>query len=112
MDIISIKELRIPTTIGVYEWEQKILQPIILDMDLFVDIAKCNDDLQNTIDYAKVSQAITEFVTSTKFALIEHLANEICAFVKQEFKIQKIKLRVCKPKAIANAHGVSITVER
>src|SRR5438094_816153 len=40
MNTIFIRELRIETRIGVYEWEQHMAQPLLIDIELEVPSAK------------------------------------------------------------------------
>lgn len=112
MDTIKIEGLNIPTTIGIYAWEKQILQPVILDVELHCDVSNCNDLIENTIDYEKICNLITQFVSENKFQLIEHLANQVCEQIKSKFDIAKIKLKVSKPRAIKNAQNVSVLIER
>ena len=39
MDIVFVKGLKIDTVIGIYDWERKIRQDIILDIEMSSDIA-------------------------------------------------------------------------
>ena len=39
MDIVFIRGLRIETTIGIYDWEKEIRQPVVLDLEMASDIA-------------------------------------------------------------------------
>jgi dihydroneopterin aldolase len=40
MDIVFIEELRVITTIGVYDWEQTIQQKLVLDIEMGWDNRK------------------------------------------------------------------------
>ena len=40
MDIVFIEDLRIETVIGIYDWERKIKQPVVLDIEMASDIRK------------------------------------------------------------------------
>lgn len=48
MDKVLIRQLRIDTVIGVYEWEKKIQQSLFLDLDMAWDnkAAAASDDYQ------------------------------------------------------------------
>ena len=65
MDIIYLKDLRIDTTIGIYEWERGIRQTVILDIEMSADISLSaqNDDIEDTLNYKAVSKRIKSFVS-------------------------------------------------
>ena len=50
MDRILIEGLKVDTCIGVYEWERKIKQTLVFDLELYTDIraAAADDDLSKT----------------------------------------------------------------
>ena len=37
MDIVFLKELRIDTIIGIYEWERQVRQIVVLDIEMASD---------------------------------------------------------------------------
>lgn len=112
MDTLDIQSLSISTQIGVYAWEQKIKQKLLLDISIPSDFRQCNDELANTLDYDALCQKITIFVESQSFQLIEHVANSVASFIKDEFQVEKLSVSVTKPHAVANAGIVKVTVSR
>lgn len=114
MDIIFISELKVETVIGVYKWERKIKQPILVDVEMAVDIAKAaqSDDLSDTVDYKVVASRITDLIHQSECHLLEYLAEHIAAALQQEFSIGWIKLRISKPDALAQAAAVGVMIER
>lgn len=112
MDKLDITGLSILTTIGVYAWEKKIKQKVVIDISIPINASTCQDELTNTVDYEKLSQRITSHVESNQFALIETIADDVALIIKKEFAVSNITVKVAKPQAIKNAGNVSITVER
>lgn len=110
MDYLQITSLKIKTKIGVHKWEQAILQTLSLDIEIPVDISQCNDQIENTIDYDKLCQMVTEYIENKPFALIETVASETIALIKDNFKVDSVNLTVSKPNAIANAGNISVKV--
>ena len=55
MDIVFLKELRIETVIGVYDWEREIKQTVVLDLEMSADVAKAaaSDHIDDTLDYVE-----------------------------------------------------------
>lgn len=114
MDIVFIKQLKVDTTIGAYEWEKTIRQTLLLDLDMAWDntAPAVADDLTKALDYATVSQQITSWLEQQKIELIETVAERVAAMLIDEFSIKWLRLTVTKPDAVANAAGVGVTIER
>ena len=113
-DIIFINELRIETVIGIFDWERLIKQTVILDIELATDIRKAaeSDHIDDTIDYKNLTKTIIAFVEESEFQLVERLAEEVCALVRNEFGVPWIRLRLNKPGALRGARDVGILIER
>lgn len=75
MDKVFIKQLRVDTIIGVYDFEKQKKQPLFFDVEMHTDIrpAALHDELSKAIDYAAVSAVITQFCQDTQFELLETL---------------------------------------
>ena len=112
MDNLLVTGLTAKTRIGIHDWEQQILQTVVVDLELPCDLAKVNDDIDNTIDYAKLSELVTHFIESNNFHLLETLASQLSDLVFSEFDIHQLKLTVSKPNAISNAKNICIQLER
>lgn len=113
-DRVLIEGLTISTTIGVYDWEKKIKQKLILDLEMAWDNqpAGKSDDVALCLDYFKVSQAITSLVEANKFELIECVAERVAELVIQLFSVNWLRVKVSKPGAITNATNVAVVIER
>lgn len=112
MDTLHISALSIMTHIGIHEWEQRILQQLLVDIRIPIDVAACNNQLANTIDYDQLCQRITTFVETTHFSLIETVAEHVAQLIKNEFKVNELSVSVSKPHAIKNAANICVTINR
>lgn len=114
MDCVFIRDLRIDTIIGVYDWERRVRQTVRLDLDMATasQTAAGTDDIRFALDYSRVAARITEFVEGTEFQLIEALAEEIAEIVRSEFGVSWLRLRLRKPGAVLNAREVGLSIER
>ncbi|NBI13855.1 dihydroneopterin aldolase [[Haemophilus] felis] len=113
-DRIFIEQLIVFAQIGVYEWEQQIKQKLIFDIEMQWDCEKASltDDLQFCLNYAAVSEAIIQYVESKPFLLIERVAYEVADLIQQQFGVKWLRLKLSKPKAVAQASNVGIIIER
>lgn len=114
MDKIFLSELKIETVIGIWEWERKIRQTVIVDLEMSADIAKAaaTDSVDDTLNYKSVAKRIQAFVEESSFQLVETLAEKIAAIVRDEFGVQWVKVRVNKPGAIRGSRDVGVLIER
>ena len=114
MDIVFIKGLKVDTVIGIYDWERKIRQEIVLDIEMSADIssAATTDNIEQALNYKDVCRRLSEFVEDSEFLLVESLAEEICQIIINEFNVNWVKLKLDKGEAITGAEGVGVVIER
>jgi len=114
MDIIFIRDLRIDTVIGIYEWERSIRQTIHLDLEMATDIAKsaATDRIEDTLNYKAVAKRVIAFVEGSSFQLVETLAERIAELVQAEFGVPWLRLTLNKGGAVRGAQGVGVVIER
>lgn len=114
MDIIYLRDLRIDTVIGVFDWERRVRQTVILDLDLAADVrhAAATDALSDTLNYKAVAKRLLEFVGQSEFQLVETLAERVAEVVLNEFNVPWLRLRVNKQGAVRGARDVGVIIER
>lgn len=114
MDKVFIEALEVECVIGIYEWERKIRQPVVLDIEMDFDNRKpaASDDIADTLDYKAVSKRLIQFVSESEFGLVERLAEHCCAIVLDEFAVTRVKLKLSKIGAVRGAKAVGVIIER
>ncbi len=114
MDIIFLHDLKVDTVIGIWDWERKIRQTVVIDLDMAADIRKAaaSDSVDDTLNYKAVAKRIQQFVADSEFQLVETLAERIAGIVNDEFEVPWVRVRVAKPGAIRGAKDVGILIER
>ncbi len=114
MDIIYLRNLRIETVIGIFEWERCIKQTVSLDLEMSADIRKAaaSDTIEDTLDYKAVAKRLIEFVGGSEFQLVETLAERVTEVVREEFQVRWVRLCVNKEGAVRGAGGVGVIIER
>ncbi|MDH5594976.1 MAG: dihydroneopterin aldolase [Nitrosopumilus sp.] len=114
MDIVFLHGLKIDTVIGIYDWERKIRQSVILDLDMGFDIAKAakSDHIDDTLDYKAIAKRLIEFVGDSDFQLVETLAEKSAEVVLNEFPVSWLKLKLNKKGAVSQAGDVGVIIER
>lgn len=114
MDIVFIKDLRVDTVIGIYDWERQIRQVVSIDLEMAADIAKAagSDDISDTLNYKAVAKRVISFVRDSEFELVEKLAEQIADIILNEFATPWIKLTLGKPGAVRGSESVGVKIER
>lgn len=114
MDIVFIKDLRIETIIGIYDWERRVKQTISLDLEMAADIraAAATDAIDDTLNYKAIGKRLIAFVGESEYQLVETLAEKVAAVVLTEFDVEWLKLTVHKPGALRGSRDVGVIIER
>jgi dihydroneopterin aldolase len=114
MDVIFIRDLRLDTRIGAYEFERR--QPQALQFEIEIgrpSIAACEtDQLADTIDYAAVVKAIQGVLAEHSFHLLEPLAEKLADLLLSRFEATWIRLEVTKAGIVPGARYVGVRIER
>ena len=114
MDIVYIRDLRIQTVIGIYDWEREIKQTISLDLEMGSDIARAaaTDHIDDALNYKAVAKRLINFVEASEFQLVETMAERIWEIVRDEFNVPWMRLRLSKPGAVTGSQDVGVIIER
>ena len=114
MDIVYLRDLKIETVIGIFDWERQIKQTVILDIDMATNVAAAaaTDRIEDALDYKAVTKRIVQFVEASEFQLVETLAERIADLLRNEFDIPWLKLTVNKKGALRGARDVGVVIER
>jgi len=114
MDIIFLRELKIDTLIGVYEWEKRVAQTLQIDLDIALPSGQpCQtDDIKDALNYADIVRRIQSELASRHFNLLEALAEHIAQILLKDFSAPWVKVSVAKLQAIRGSKMVGICIER
>jgi dihydroneopterin aldolase len=113
-DRIFLRGLTAECVIGFIDWERRVKQTVVVDLELPVDCrqAAVTDDVNDTVDYKKVSKRVLAFIEASEFLLVETLAQRLAMLILEEFAIEWIRLSINKPGAIRNSRDVGVAIER
>lgn len=114
MDIIFLHDLKVETVIGLWDWERKIRQTVVINLEMASDIRKAaaSDGVEDTLNYKSVAKRVEQFVADSEFQLVETMAEGIAGIVNDEFGVPWVRVRVSKPGAIRGARDVGVLIER
>ena len=114
MDKVFIEALEIEALIGIYDWERRIRQPLLFDIEMAFDnrVPAASDAIADTLNYKAVSKRVVDYVSQSDFGLVETLAERVAAIILDEFGVRHVRLKLSKPGAVRGARAVGVMIER
>lgn len=100
MDSVMIKGLEVYCNHGVFPEENKLGQKFVVDATLYMNTrhAGVSDNLNNSVDYGKVSHMITKFMKDNTYKLIEAVAENLAQYLLTEVtNIKEVEIEIKKP---------------
>jgi dihydroneopterin aldolase len=113
-DTIFLSGLTAECIIGIWDWERKVKQKVVIDLEMTADVrrAAASDQIGDTLDYKKVSKRLLQFVETSQFQLVETLTDRIAQIIITEFQVPCVKVRLNKQGALRGSRDVGIVIER
>jgi len=111
---IFLHGLKVKTIIGVPDWERKVVQELLIDID--IELNDCvtfdSDDLSKTIDYSKVELIVKDISKKNKHHLLESFGEKVISNLKDNFSFKSIRLKISKQKILPDTDFVGIILNR
>jgi len=113
-DRIFLHGLTTECIIGFIDWERRVRQTVVLDIELPVDCrrASLSDEVADTLDYKQVAKRVLAFVAASEFKLVETLAHRVALLILEDFPVEWVRISLNKPGAIRNSRDVGVVIER
>jgi dihydroneopterin aldolase len=116
VDRILVTGIRALGTHGVLPEEQSRPQPFEVDVELGVELkdAGDSDDLEDTVDYAAICEAVSRIVKTERYQLLERLATRIAEVCCADDRVESVVVTVRKLHAPVGAmvEHVGVRIER
>jgi dihydroneopterin aldolase/2-amino-4-hydroxy-6-hydroxymethyldihydropteridine diphosphokinase len=113
-DYIVLTGLKISCIIGIFDWERKQKQDILIDLKIPCDVRKASqrDNIVDAVDYKKIAKTTIAFVEKSDFQLVETMAEKLADLLLKTFKLSEMELSVSKPAAIRGSQNVGVKIHR
>ncbi len=113
-DVIEIRDLHLRTIIGINDWERKDKQDVLINLKIYTDTRRAGetDRIEDTLNYRTLTKRIIHLVETSRFYLVEKLAEEIARVCVLEFDVPRVEVRVEKPAALRFARSVGVHIQR
>ncbi|MDP8963477.1 MAG: dihydroneopterin aldolase [Cyanobacteriota bacterium] len=98
MDCIEVTGIRCYGYVGYLPEEQVLGQWFEVDLTLWLDLTAAgqSDDISDTLDYRRAIATVKQLVKTSKFALVEKLANAIADAILKLDRVQQVRVRLIK----------------
>src|SRR5690242_1785411 len=115
-DIISVSDIPVRAIIGILPWERLIAQPLVVDVQLTLDIrrAASSGNLAETFDYSLVPGLVQTVLEQGQFHLVETGLHEIARVIMATARVEiyTIQVSLQKPLALNGQGQVRVTINR
>jgi 7,8-dihydroneopterin aldolase/epimerase/oxygenase len=95
---VRLDDIEVMADIGVYESEQGIPQPLLIDVAVHV-VPPSRDELSQTFDYTRVRDYALE-LAGQRIALIETFALRLARLCLADHRVLQAEVRIGKPRAV------------
>jgi len=111
---IFINDLRIETRIGVYEWEQHLPQPLLLNLEFELASARVFESgcFEDALDYSAVVKRLQALAVDHPHKLLERFAEAIAEILCREFGAPWASVRVAKLAPLSGVRQIGVAIER
>ncbi|WP_448811058.1 dihydroneopterin aldolase [Agromyces bauzanensis] len=115
-DRIAVTGIRVRAHHGVYDFERKTGQEFVIDVSVAVDLAAAasGDDLERTVHYGELAEAVAAAVERDPVDLIETVAERVAGVALGFPAVDEVEVTVHKPQAPITVPftDVSVTIVR
>jgi dihydroneopterin aldolase len=114
-DRIEIEALQLDCIVGVHPDEREHEQPLFADLTIDLDLGRAGRSgrIADTIDYDLLTGELAALLRFRRYKLLENAAEESAAMLLGVHpRIERVKLRLAKPRALARAKNAAVVIER
>jgi FolB domain-containing protein len=121
VDTIELRGLEIPCVVGVYPHERHMLQPLQLDVTMWLDTERAarKEGLSASIDYSAIAKQLSFLLSSCEFRMLETAAHALARYLlappalgERRAQIERVRIRLTKPAALGGMGVPSLEIER
>lgn len=111
---VFVRDLELSAFIGVYDFEQGVLQPVKINLEIEVmePSDPVGDRLEDVVCYNKLTQGIRAIIDGGHIKLVETLAERIAELALSHAMVDAVMVRVEKPNAILEAAAAGVEIVR
>lgn len=106
----KIKSLHLRTFVGIFPHEKEHRQDVLIHVDYTFDAQKSTetDRIEDTVDYKSITKKIIQKVETTRYNLVEKMADDVLEILQENPKIVRARVEVEKLGALRYSKAVAI----
>ena len=110
---IKIKDFKLKTNLGIYDWEKNFEREIIINLEIEIKDSQAlqSDKIEDTVDYELIYNQIKQLISSKKFNLIERMAQEIVNLIMLDSRINKCKIEIDMMNIFEEVRSCAVSLE-
>ena len=114
MDKIFLSGLKLQAMVGIYPEERISSRPVQIDLEIGVPGKRVftSGDVEDTVDYAAVSERIRVELARVRFGLLEEMSQAIARIVLEEFGSPWVRVTLIKLGVLGDGIKVGVSIER
>ena len=108
---IRVEKLACEAVIGILAHEKRARQPLHLDFEIELDASKAiaSDHIEDTLDYAGLTELIKQATETSHFGLLESLHHHLLQLLSSQPGARSVRLCIHKPHAL-QTYGATVSV--
>ncbi|BAW95948.1 dihydroneopterin aldolase [[Synechococcus] sp. NIES-970] len=114
LDKIYIRDLLLRCIIGIFPEEREKKQDVVINVVMWADLTKAGqtDDINDTVDYKRITKAILAAIEPSSYGLIEKMAQVVADICFTDALVEKVEVTIDKPGALRFAKASAVTIYR
>ena len=111
---VYLRDLAVPTTIGVAAWERKSPRTLMFDIDIELGACKAGgtDRVADTVDYAAVAASVRAKLGNEVYRLLERAVEDVADILFDEFGADAVAIQAAKTGVVPETGSVGVRIER
>ena len=113
-DRIFVTNLRVQAILGIYPLEREQPQEVVISLEIETECSKAaaSKDLEDSLDYSTLADAVAELTITGKYLLIETLIEDIAQHCLRQPLVDGVSVQVEKPQAVLRTDSVGVRIYR
>jgi len=110
---LFLRNYEVMINIGVYEFEKKGEQRLLINVDLYIPLAlstPVNDQLEEVVDYDFIRDTIARLMARGHVQLQESLCDDIVRAMLEHPRVRAANVSTMKPDVYPDCEGVGVEV--
>lgn len=113
-DRIILEQLELELIIGIFDWERRTRQPVLIDLEMEAPTAPAarTDSIEQAVDYKSIAKTVIARLEPSEFYLVETVAETVADICLSNERVKSVTVKVSKPGAVRGSKNVAVQITR